>query len=112
MSGLWRRSQGVFQGGVKTHPRRHFGHRHHKCGKGRGEQSVVTDKVVTFRPYPFRVGQKIYIEGGPRGGDWEVVRVSEGKVELRCPVSQRQVEWDRFCYFVEEREGAHWPQKE
>ncbi len=35
------------------------------------------DKVVTFRPYPFRVGEKIHIEDGPRRGDWEVVGVSE-----------------------------------
>jgi hypothetical protein len=72
---------------------------------------MATDKVVMFRPYPFRVGQKIHIEGGPREGDWEVVQVSDRTVELRCPVSQRQFEWHRFCYFVEEREGVHWPQK-
>lgn len=72
---------------------------------------MATDKVVMFRPYPLRVGQKIRIEGGPRGGDWEVVEVSGGKVTLRCPISQRQFEWDRFCYFVDEREGLPWPQE-
>ncbi len=30
-----------------------------------------------FRSYPFRVGEKIHIEDGPRRGDWEVVGVSE-----------------------------------
>jgi len=72
---------------------------------------MEADKVVMFRPYPFRVGQKIHIDGGPRGGDWEVVEVSRRKVALRCPISQRRFEWDRFCYFVEEREGVPWPQE-
>ena len=111
MSGLWCRSQGLFQGRVKTHPRRYFGHSHNECGKGRGEQLVLTDKMAMFRPYPLRVGQKIHIEGGPRGGDWEIVQVGERKVTLRCPISQRRFEWDRFCYFIEEREGVQWPQE-
>jgi hypothetical protein len=59
---------------------------------------MAMDKVVTFRPYPFRVGEKIHIEDGPRRGDWEVVGVSEQKVKLRCPVSHREFEWARFCY--------------
>ena len=62
-----------------------------------------------FRPYPFEVGQKIRIDGGPRGGDWEVVGLSERKVKLKCPVSGREVEWDRFCHFVEKREQQEWP---
>jgi len=111
MSGLWCRSQGLFQGRVKTHPRWYFGHSQNECRKGRGEQLVATDKVAMFRPYPLRVGQKIHIEGGPRGGDWEIVQVGERKVTLRCPISQRRFEWDRFCYFIEEREGVQWPQE-
>lgn len=67
------------------------------------------DKVIIFKPYPMEVGQKIYIDGGPRGGDWEVIDVSERKVRLRCPVTRREVEWDRFCYVVEEPEGIQWP---
>jgi hypothetical protein len=70
---------------------------------------MLADKVITFSPYPFRVGQKIHIQGGPRNGDWEVVHVSERKVKLRCPISQREFEWARFCYFVDEREGVPWP---
>ena len=65
--------------------------------------------VSVFRPYPFEVGQKIYIDGGKRAGDWEVVGVSDRKVKLRCPISEREFEWDRFCYLVEEREGEEWP---
>ena len=73
---------------------------------------MVTESVVVFQPYPFRVGLKIHIESGPRKGDWEVISVTEKKVQLRCPVSLREFEWDRFCYFVEEREGVNWPQQD
>ncbi|MCD4755936.1 MAG: hypothetical protein K8R75_09075 [Deltaproteobacteria bacterium] len=66
-------------------------------------------KVIIFRPYPFRVGQKINIDGGSRRGEWEVVGVSERKVKLRCPISQLDFEWDRFCYFVKEQNGVEWP---
>jgi len=64
--------------------------------------------VSVFRPYPFEAGQKITIEGGPRGGDWEVVDVKERKFTLRCPISGREFEWDQFCYFVEKRKMS-WP---
>ena len=64
--------------------------------------------VTVFEPYPFSLGQKLRIEGGPRAGDWEVIGVTDRKVKLRCPISGREVEWDRFCYFVEERE-QEWP---
>ena len=70
--------------------------------------SKDAEQVVVFRPCPLEVGQKIRIDSGPRGGDWLVIGVSERKVMLRCPVSQREVEWDRFCYYVEERRGP-WP---
>ena len=70
----------------------------------------MKNKTVTiFRPYAFQVGQKIYIEDGPRHGDWEVVGLSDRKVKLRCPLSGREVEWDRFCYFVEETSDSPWP---
>ena len=65
--------------------------------------------VVLFSPYPFQVGDKITIAGGPRYGDWEVIGVTERKVKLRCPVTLREVEWDRFCYFVEKIAGEEWP---
>jgi len=66
------------------------------------------EQVIVFRPYPLKVGQKIRIEGGPRSGDWLVIGVSEHKVMLRCPVSLREVSWDRFCFDAEERSGP-WP---
>ncbi|HAY21049.1 hypothetical protein [Desulfobacca acetoxidans] len=68
-------------------------------------------KVTIFRPYPFQIGQKIHIQGGPRRGDWEVIGVDEKKIKLRCPVSSREFAWDHFCYAVTEQELAEWPQK-
>jgi hypothetical protein len=65
--------------------------------------------VTIFRLYPFKVGQKIYIEDGPRRGDWEVIDVTERKLKLRCPISNREVEWNRFCYFMEEADNSSWP---
>ena len=69
------------------------------------------ENILVFRPYPLQVGQKIHIDGGGRGGDWEIINVSDRKLKLRCPVSGREVEWDRFCYLVEERTDLPWPQK-
>ncbi len=73
-----------------------------------GQGVIVEHNVVFFRRYPFRVGERVHIEDGPRRGDWEVVSVSERKVGLRCPVTGTRVEWDRFCYLVDERR-ARWP---
>ncbi len=73
---------------------------------------MAVHKVAMFRPYPFQTGQKIHIETGPRKGDWEVIGVSDRKVELRCPVSLREFEWTRFCYFMEDREIDQWPQED
>ena len=72
---------------------------------------MATEDVIVFRPYPHEVGQKIRIKGGPRAGDWEVVGVSNRKVTLRCPLSGREFEWNRFAYFAEEKE-AEWPQED
>ena len=68
--------------------------------------------VVLFRPYPFQAGQKITIENGPRRGDWEVLEVTDRKIRLRCPISNREFLWDLFCYAVEERNEAEWPKKD
>ena len=67
--------------------------------------------ITIFRPYSFQIGEKIRIEGGSREGDWEVVSLSAGKVRLRCPISKREFEWDRFCYFLQNREQNEWPQE-
>ncbi len=66
-------------------------------------------KVSIFKPYPFQVGQKIRIEGSQRKGDWEVADISEHKVTLRCPISNKEYTWDLFCCFVEENDNASWP---
>ena len=65
-------------------------------------------QVTVFSPFPFVLGQRIHIAAGPRGGDWQVISLSERKVQLKCPVSGREVEWDRFCYLAETRE-QEWP---
>ena len=73
---------------------------------------MAIHQVAMFRRYPFRVGQKIRIEEGPRQGDWEVIGVSEHKVKLRCPISMREFNWARFCYLVDERDEVKWPQED
>lgn len=73
---------------------------------------MPTHSVTFFKPYPFQVGQKINITEGPRRGDWEVIGVTDRKVTLRCPVSLREFEWNRFCYFIEQGEIGEWPQKD
>ncbi|MDA8138929.1 MAG: hypothetical protein M0036_09775 [Desulfobacteraceae bacterium] len=72
---------------------------------------MQTFKVSIFKPYPFKVGQKIRIKGGKRQGDWEVVDANEFKVSLRCPITNRQFEWERFCYIVQEKENEIWPEE-
>lgn len=72
---------------------------------------METFNVTLFEPYPFTQGQKIRIKGGKRQGDWEVIGVSEAKVQLRCPISGRQFEWDRFCYVTDELQNEVWPEE-
>jgi hypothetical protein len=64
--------------------------------------------VTLFTPYPFAIGEKIHISSGPRHGDWIVVSLDERKITLRCPVSGKEVYWDRFCYLTEQKE-QEWP---
>ena len=75
---------------------------------GQTKGDIMPDKVIYFKRFPFKTGQKIHISDGPRKGDWEVEAVTDKKVSLRCPVSGHRVEWNRFCYFADERE-AEWP---
>ena len=70
------------------------------------------DTVLVLRPYPVRAGQKIYIEAGPRHGDWEIIEVGERKIRLRCPLSHKEIECDRFCYVVTEAADIPWPHPE
>ena len=72
---------------------------------------MAGDRVAIFHPYHFCVVQKIHIDWGSRSGDWEVVDVGERKVKLRCPVSNREFEWNLFCYFVEEQNDVEWPRQ-
>jgi len=65
--------------------------------------------VTLFRPYPFKVGQKIRIEQTRRQGDWEIAAVNEHTVTLRCPISKKEFEWTKFCYMVDEEKAVKWP---
>lgn len=65
--------------------------------------------VTVFKPYPFEVGQKINISGGPRKGDWEVTGITERKVKLKCPISKKEFEWDMFCFHTEDLANVTWP---
>lgn len=67
--------------------------------------------VTVFRPYPFKVGQKIRIENSRRAGDWEIAAISKDKVTLRCPISGKEFEWAAFCYVVEAETDSIWPQQ-
>ena len=68
----------------------------------------VEEKIAVFKPYPFTIGQKIRIVESRRAGDWEVVNMTENKITLKCPISKKELTWDRFCYFVSEQAMA-WP---
>jgi hypothetical protein len=70
----------------------------------------MVQPVTVFKPYPFEIGQKIYIDGSHRSGDWEVIDVTDRKVTLRCPISKKELTWNRFCYFTKE-ESRQWPGK-
>ena len=70
---------------------------------------METHHVTFFQPYPFKEGQKINIKEGPRSGDWEVIGVTDRRVKLKCPVSHKEFEWNRFCYVIEDKENVEWP---
>jgi len=82
------------------------------CGFGAPAAAAADYEVLIFRPYPLKAGQKITIDGGPRGGDWLVVDVGERKMKLKCPITHREVEWDRFCQFVTGSNNEPWPHQD
>lgn len=72
---------------------------------------MATHRVIVFKVYPLETGQKIRIDEGPRRGDWEVIGLSDRKMRLRCPVTLKEVEWDRFCCLVHDLEVEEWPER-
>ncbi|MBF0210288.1 MAG: hypothetical protein HQK68_05305 [Desulfamplus sp.] len=72
----------------------------------------MKDDVTIFKPYPFKVGQKMRIDGSGRNGDWEVVDIGTNKMTIRCPISHKELKCDKFCFFVEERANEEWPKIE
>lgn len=69
-------------------------------------------EVAFFEPYPFKVGDKITITAGSRAGDWEIKDLTERKATLKCPISGREFDWDRFCYLVEKKAVEEWPHQD
>jgi hypothetical protein len=57
-------------------------------------------EVVVFKEYPLTVGQKIHIEDGLRRGDWLITGVTDKNIHLRCPVSGREVVWEKTFFFA------------
>ena len=49
------------------------------------QKEAAIHDYLAFRPYPLEIGHKLFIESGPRRGDWEVIDLSDRKVKLRCP---------------------------
>lgn len=74
-------------------------------------KEIETHRVVIFKPYHLKVGDKIFIQGGPWSGDWEVMEVKDRQIRLRCPVSHKEIQRERFFYLVEEREQEPWPHR-
>ncbi|MGQ9687720.1 MAG: hypothetical protein ACUVXF_02870 [Desulfobaccales bacterium] len=75
------------------------------------EEAQSGQRVIFFRLYPARVGDKITIEGGPWRGDWEIIEVGERKLRLKCPITHKEIERERFFYFLEERPQEPWPHR-
>lgn len=69
-------------------------------------------EITIFKTYPLKRGQKIRIEDHRRAGDWEVASVSEHTVSLKCPISGKVFEWNKFCYHVAEQQCDRWPSKD
>jgi hypothetical protein len=76
------------------------------------ESGEAGQRLVVFRLYPTQVGDKILIQGGPWGGHWEIIEVGERKIKLKCPISHKEIERERFFYFTEERDHEPWPPKD
>lgn len=70
---------------------------------------MTEQQVIVFKEYPLAVGQKIHLEDGFRRGDWLVTGVTDKKIQLRCPVSGRNVEWERTLCFAGTATRRQWP---
>ena len=70
---------------------------------------MTEEEVIVFKEYPLAVGQRIHLDGGFRRGDWLVIGMTDKKIHLRCPVSGREVEWERIFCFAGVSGPAEWP---
>jgi len=53
-----------------------------------------------FKPYPFRVGEKIKRLRKGKMEDWEVAQVDEETVTVQCPIHGDVITWKRSHYWV------------
>jgi hypothetical protein len=70
----------------------------------------MTHEVTFFKPYPLKEGQKIRLDGSPLKGDWEIVKITDFKVTLKCPISKKELVKDRFFFFTHKKEDQ-WPEE-
>lgn len=70
----------------------------------------MVHNVTFFKSCSLKEGQKIRLEDSPLKGDWEIVKISEYKVTLRCPVSKKELVKDRFFFFTKEKQDQ-WPKE-
>lgn len=70
-------------------------------------RSAVQKKICSKKRIEVGTNYKLFVKkAAPQRGDWEVIGARERKIKLRCPISQREFEWDQFSYFVHEQEGG------
>ena len=70
----------------------------------------MTHEVAFFKSFPLKEGQKIRLEDSHLKGDWEIAKITDYKVTLRCPLSKKELVKDRFFFFVETKQDQ-WPRE-
>ena len=70
---------------------------------------MASHEVLVFKEFPLEIGQKIHIADGFRHGDWLVTGSSERKIQLRCPVSGKEIVCEKTFFFAEKKLQGKWP---
>jgi hypothetical protein len=71
----------------------------------RGPNGASGETGLIVRPYPVRLGQKITIEAYAPARRLADNRGGDRKLRLRCPISHKELDCDRFCSVVTEAAG-------
>lgn len=58
-----------------------------------------TDPVV-FKKYPFAVGQRIIRQRGDKMEDWDVIKVTDDEVTVKCPFHGDVLTWKRKAFWT------------